>query len=125
MQRGTAFGQGAGMVRPRPAAEPPPWREASIVFAIFIAAQVLDGVLTYVGVSLLGIEIEANILLATWMEVIGAPAALAGAKVLACGCGCVLYCTAWHRPLAITAGLCLGVAVVPWCVVLADVLFMR
>lgn len=102
--------------------DPVAWREATIVFAIFLVAQVLDGVLTFVGVSLLGVEVEANILLAAWMELIGAPAALVGAKALACGCGAILYCTAWHRPLAVTAGLLLGVAVIPWCIVLAEVL---
>ena len=99
------------------------WRQATIVFVIFLLAQALDGILTYIGVSRLGIEIEANILLATWMHVIGAPATLLGAKLMACGCGYILYRTAWHRPLAITAGLCVGVAVVPWIGIVATLLF--
>ena len=99
------------------------WRQATIVFVIFVLAQVLDGILTYIGVSRLGIEIEANVLLATWMHLIGAPTALLGAKLMACGCGYILYRTAWHRPLAITAGLCLGVAVIPWIGIVATLLF--
>jgi hypothetical protein len=59
------------------------------------------------------------------MELIGTPATLVGAKLLACACGCVLYYTARHRPLAITAGLYIGVAVVPWCAILADALLLR
>jgi hypothetical protein len=112
------------LYRPLPG-EQPAWRDATIVFVIFLLAQVMDGVLTYVGVSLLGIGIEANFLLATWMEVIGAPTALLGAKLMACGCGYILYRTAWHRPLAITAGLCLGVAVVPWLGIIARLYISR
>jgi uncharacterized membrane protein len=99
------------------------WRQATIVFVIFLLAQALDGILTYVGVSHLGIGIEANVLLATWMHLVGAEAALVGAKLMACACGYLLYRTAWHRPLAITAGLCLGVAVIPWIGIVATLLF--
>lgn len=95
------------------------WPEATIVFAVFVAAQVLDGVLTYIGVSLLGVEVEANVLLATSMAAIGTPGTLIAAKLAACAGGYLLYRTAWHRPLAITAGLYVGVAVVPWLGVLA------
>ena len=101
------------------------WRDATIVFIVFLLAQFLDGVLTYVGVSLLGIEVEANILLAASMAAIGAPTTLLVAKLLACVCGYILYRTAWHRPLAITAGLYVGVAVIPWLGILADLLIVR
>ena len=97
----------------------PSWSEATIVFAVFLTAQVLDGLLTYIGVSVLGIEVEANVLLATSMEAIGTPSTLIVAKLIACGCGYILYRTAWYRPLAITAGLYVGVAVVPWLGVMA------
>jgi len=82
-------------------------------------AQVLDGLLTYAGVRLLGVEAEGNVLLATSIQAIGAPRALLSAKLLACVCGYILYRTAWHRPLAITAGLYVGVAIVPWIGILA------
>lgn len=95
------------------------------MFAVFVIAQVLDGALTYVGITLLGREVEANILLTSWMDVVGMPATLVGAKTLACACGYLLYRTAWHRPLAITAGLYIGVAVIPWCAVLAHTLAVR
>jgi hypothetical protein len=104
---------------------PSSWPEATIVFAVFLTAQVLDGLLTYIGVSLLGVEVEANVLLARSMAAIGTPGTLIAAKVVACVCGYVLYRTAWHRPLAITAGLYLGVAVVPWLGILASVFSTR
>ena len=101
------------------------WREATLVLAIFIAAQVADGALTYWGVTTLGIHVEGNGLLAAIMHAIGPFRALVSAKMLACVCGYVLYRTASHRPLAVMAGLYIGVAVTPWLVVLGEVLSDR
>ena len=95
------------------------WQHASTVFGVFVAAQILDGLLTYWGVSQFGIGVEANPLLASSMLSIGAARALLSAKLLACVCGYILYRTACHRPLAITAGLYIGVAVIPWLAALA------
>ena len=92
--------------------------QAPIVLAIFVIAQVLDAVFTYGGVSRLGIEVEMNVLLANAMRQVGPAVTLAVAKIVACGCGLFLYLTARHRLLAVAAGLYLGVAVVPWCIVL-------
>jgi len=93
------------------------WTEATVVFAIFTLAQIADGVLTYWGVTTLGIHVEGNSLLATTMYFIGPGRALICAKLLACVCGYILYRTASHRPLAIMAGLYIGVAVAPWLMV--------
>jgi hypothetical protein len=98
------------------------WREATIVLAIFLAAQLADGVLTYWGVTTLGIHVEGNDLLAATMYAIGPGRALVSAKLLACVCGYVLYRTASHRPLAVMAGLYIGVAVAPWLLVLGGFL---
>jgi hypothetical protein len=89
-------------------------KQGPLVFAIFIAIQVLDGLLTYWGVTRFGIELEMNQLLAATMLALGPAPALLMAKGLACGCGLVLYANAYLRPLAAVAGLCLGLAVVPW-----------
>lgn len=91
--------------------------QAPLVFAIFLVAQVLDALLTYGGVSRLGIDVEMNHLLATAMRQVGPGLTLTFAKVLACLCGFFLYSTARHRTLAVAAGLSIGVAVVPWCLV--------
>ena len=99
------------------------WREASIVLAIFVAAQVADGVLTYWGVTTLGIHVEGNGLLAAIMHAVGPFSALVSAKLMACLCGYILYRTASHKPLAIMAGLYIGVAVTPWLFVLGGVSF--
>lgn len=99
------------------------WGEATLVFAIFMAAQVADGLLTYWGVTTLGIHVEGNDLLATTMYAIGPGRALVSAKLLACLCGYILYRTASYRPLAIMAGLYIGVAVTPWLLVYGGVMF--
>ena len=52
----------------------------------------------------------------------GVPLALVSAKLLACVCGYILYRTAFHRPLAIATGLCLGLAAVPWIGIVAPLL---
>jgi hypothetical protein len=72
--------------------------QAPVVLAIFLITQVLDGMLTYWGVSRFGVSIEFNSWLAT----------------LACLCGMVLFATTSFRVLAIATGWCLGFAVVPW-----------
>jgi hypothetical protein len=100
----------------------PSWREATVVFVIFTIAQVLDGVLTYWGVTTLGIHVEGNDLLAATMHAIGPMRALVSAKLLACVCGYILYRTASHRPLAVMAGLYIGVAITPWLLVLSGLL---
>jgi hypothetical protein len=92
--------------------------QAPIVFAIFLLAQILDALFTYGGVRRLGIDVEMNLLLAHGMRLIGPGVTLTAAKVIACLCGLFLYSTARHRTLAVAAGLSIGVAVIPWCVVL-------
>ena len=89
-------------------------RQAPVVLAIFLITQLLDGSLTYWGVKQFGIELEMNALLAAFMHEVGPLPTLVAAKVMACACGMVLYVYQYLRPLAVMAGLCLGVAVVPW-----------
>ena len=77
------------------------------------------GVLTYLGVTRLGTEVEMNQWLVTLMHAFGAVPALVSAKALACVCGAILYFTAYHRPLAIATGLYIGLAIVPWMFIVA------
>lgn len=89
------------------------------MLGIFLLSQVLDGVLTYIGVSRLGIDVEMNAWLASAMQAVGPAPALLSAKTVSCLCGAFLYLTASYRPLAVAAGLHLGFAVVPWIVIVA------
>lgn len=84
----------------------------------FVAVQVLDGVLTYIGVRTFGIGIEANPLVAWYAEAFGAAAGLAAAKMFAIGCASVLYLTSRHRTVAVLTLLYLTFAILPWAHVL-------
>lgn len=94
--------------------------QGPLVLVIFLFTQVLDGALTYWGVSRFGIDVELNSWLAQFMEAVGPGPALLMAKGLACVCGLILFSTASLRVLAVATGWCIGFALVPW-VVLAVV----
>jgi hypothetical protein len=96
-------------------------RQGPIVLSLFFLIQLLDGALTYWGVTRFGIDLEMNALLSGWMHEIGPATTLLVAKMIACGCGLILYRAKYLRPLAAVAGLCLGVAVVPWAFLMASI----
>ena len=85
-----------------------------LTLAVFFVFQLADGLITYTVVGLFGLHAEANPLVATWMAVAGIGPALLGAKLLACGCGLVLYHYRTHRVLAGLTGVYLVGAVGPW-----------
>jgi len=89
-------------------------RFADIVVVTFLVAQACDGVLTYVGVSVYGIGMEGNPLIAWLMETMGHGVALATAKGVAGAFGIVLHLGSVHRVLAALALLYVGAAIVPW-----------
>lgn len=89
-----------------------------ISLLLFLLAQASDGVLTYVGVSAYGLEMEGNPLIAWLMHTFGWEAGLAGAKITA-GCfGVALHLHAVHKTVAALAAFYIVVAVVPWVAVL-------
>ena len=94
-------------------------RQATVVFGVFLTAQVLDGMLTLWGIGLFGVTVEANVLIATTVEAIGPHRAVLSAKLLAIACGFILYRTASYQPLAIGTGLYVGVAVIPWLLIVS------
>lgn len=89
-----------------------------LVFAAFLLTQILDGVLTYVGVSIFGVAAEGNPILAWLMASYGEVIALTGAKVVAALCGVALYLLAVDRLLAVLTLVYIGAALVPWALVL-------
>jgi uncharacterized membrane protein len=99
-------------MRPRTA------RSADVVVVVFLVAQACDGVLTYVGVSLYGVGMEGNPLLAWLMEAIGEGPALATAKGVAGAFGIALHLAAVHRVLAALSVFYVAVAIGPWLVIL-------
>jgi Domain of unknown function (DUF5658) len=88
---------------------------------VFLIAQGLDGIFTYVGLVIYGPGIEANPLLSWLMASVGQGPALAGAKLTAAGLGIVLHLVAVHRAVALLALLYMAAAILPW----THLLFLR
>ena len=93
-------------------------RPYRLVLYIFLIAQACDGLFTYVAVSAFGLAAEGNVLLVTWMALVGPAPALVGAKLLAGSCGVLLYLKGVHRTLAVLTAIYAVGAVGPWMVVL-------
>lgn len=85
-----------------------------IAVLLFLLAQGLDGVLTYVGVSVYGVHMEGNPLIGWLMQTIGQGPALATAKLTAGLFGIALHLSAVHKAVALLAAFYVVVAIVPW-----------
>jgi uncharacterized protein DUF5658 len=93
---------------------------AQTLWLAFVIVQVLDGVMSYVGVSLHGPGIEANPLVGWYLAAFGPAVGFAVAKLFAVTCGSVLYFTARHRWVAILTLVYIVFAVGPWVQVLSS-----
>lgn len=89
-------------------------RFGDAVIVLFLLAQAADGVMTYVGVTTLGVHLEANPLLALLMNAFGHGPAVTAAKVVASGLGISLHLIGVHRVLAVLTGVYIVAAVLPW-----------
>jgi uncharacterized Tic20 family protein len=81
---------------------------------LFLVTQMLDGVLTYVGVSIYGLHVEGNPLIVWLMATMGEGPAVTTAKVAAGSFGIALHLSAVHKAVAMLAAFYLAVAVLPW-----------
>jgi hypothetical protein len=86
---------------------------------LFLTAQIWDGIFTYVAVHAYGIPAEGNVLIQTWMYLIGPTPALLGAKALASLCGVLLYVRGVHHALAALTLVYTVTAVGPWLLIFA------
>jgi uncharacterized membrane protein len=89
-------------------------RFGDAVIVLFLLAQAADGVMTYVGVTTLGVHLEANPLLASLMNAFGQGTAVAVAKIVASGLGISLHLIGVHGILAVLTGIYLLAAILPW-----------
>lgn len=80
----------------------------------FVTVQVLDGVMSYIGVRTFGHWIEANPLVAWYAATLGPGLAFTAVKLFAVACGTMLYLMARHRTVAALTLFYLAFAVVPW-----------
>ncbi|HYJ93505.1 MAG TPA: DUF5658 family protein [Vicinamibacterales bacterium] len=92
------------------------WRPsgAQVLWMAFVIVQALDGVMSYVGVSLHGPGIEANPLVGWYLSAFGPAVGFTMAKLFAVTCGSVLYFTARYQWVAILTLVYLIFAVAPW-----------
>ena len=89
-----------------------------LAVVVFLVAQVLDGALTYIGVSTYGIAVEGNPLISWLMTSLGEGPGLATAKVTAGGFGIALHVAGVHKAVALLAGFYYVVAIGPWVAIL-------
>jgi len=84
------------------------------VLFLFLLTQAGDGLLTYAAVRTYGIAAEGNIVLATWMALVGPFPTLFVAKLVAAGGGVLLYARGIHRTLALLTIFYVVGAIAPW-----------
>jgi len=110
----------ATILRPQPVVHQQPRRSMFGVgiLLVFLLAQLLDGVFTYVGISRFGEAIEANPLLAWYIATFGAGVAVIGAKTLAVACAAMLHLYNRHRTVGVLTILYLVAAVWPWMLII-------
>jgi hypothetical protein len=88
-----------------------------VVLVLFLLTQACDGAFTYTAVRAYGIAAEGNMVLATWMALVGPFPTLFVAKMVAAGGGVLLYARGIHRTLALLTLLYLLGAIGPWILV--------
>jgi hypothetical protein len=88
-----------------------------LTLLLFLTAQGFDGLFTYIAVHAYGVHAEGNVLIATWMALVGPGAALFGAKTVAGACGLLLYARGLHRTLSLLTVLYVIGAIGPWLMV--------
>ncbi len=90
----------------------------NVALVAFLLAQLLDGLLTYAGITMYGAHMEANPLIGWLIAALGEGPALAVAKLAAGGFGIALHLSSVHKAVALLAGFYLAVAVLPWVAIL-------
>ena len=87
------------------------------VLWLFLLAQAGDGVFTYAGVRVYGVAAEGNMVLATWMMLVGPFPTLFVAKRSPPAAGSCSTRAAIHRTLALLTLFYLVGAIGPWLMV--------
>ncbi len=80
----------------------------------FMLVQYLDGLYTYAGFAIWGLNIEANPLIRGAVAAVGPATGLAVAKLVAIGFGVILHLRRVHSVVAILTGVYLILSIVPW-----------
>jgi len=86
---------------------------ADATLVVFLGAQLLDGALTYVGVTT-GAAVEQNPLIVWYMAALGVGPALAAAKMFAAACAIALHLGSAHLAIAGLTVFYTTAAILPW-----------
>jgi len=89
-------------------------RLSRLMLLLFLAAQLWDGIFTWVAVDVHGLAAEGNTILGTWMALAGPTPTLLAAKAGAAAGGVLLYCRGVHGVLAGLTVLYAVGAIGPW-----------
>ena len=94
-------------------------KKAFLLGAALVTCQILDGLLTYIGLRLMGVEMEGNSFLRHYMSQYGLGPVLLAAKLFATVCAVLLTFHAhrrrWIRPvILLVVVIYIGLAVLPW-----------
>jgi hypothetical protein len=89
-------------------------RFGDLAIVLFLAAQILDGMFTYIGLRVFGLAIEVNPLIGWLIIYLGPAGALVSAKSAAIVAGAFLHLIHVHLVVALLTGLYLLVAIGPW-----------
>jgi hypothetical protein len=89
-----------------------------VALLVFLVAQCLDGVFTYVGVVSFGLGAEANPVVAGLMGAMGHGTGLVAAKAVAIALGIALHLRQVHVAVGLLAGFYILAAVLPWVAIL-------
>ncbi len=84
------------------------------ILSMFVTVQVLDALLTWIGIGRFGAGVEANPVLSFYAAIFGAGATLGVAKSVAVGGGFVLYLRSHYVVLALLTFVHVCGALVPW-----------
>jgi hypothetical protein len=103
------------LIRPLPGSK----THAILAFALFAAVQVTDASLTAAGVSRFGVSMEANPLVAFYIDACGLMTGLFATKALAIAAGAILHASARYLALAVLTVIFVFAAIVPWALALA------
>jgi hypothetical protein len=100
-----------------------PWdyarsRFGDVMVISFVCVQFLDGLFTYFGIRLFGLQIEGNPIISSAVAFAGLGPGLAGTKGIAIAFGMVLHLKRIHTLIAVLTVFYLAVAILPWAVLL-------
>jgi hypothetical protein len=89
-------------------------RFGDLVVIGFVVTQGLDGALTYLGISLWGVGVEANPIISSAVSYAGLGVGVAGAKLFAVALGIALHLCRVHYVVAILTAIYIVGAILPW-----------